>query len=112
MYIEVQNKVSERVSMKELGDDLFLMVSFATFDSITETLTKWYDFSISHKNKHTVYLRDFMFRCLLCTKLRICNTLIHHLFAGKNNRLDMIRYMYLMFKANVRTEKLCPSEVT
>nr|XP_022286616.1 uncharacterized protein LOC111099586 [Crassostrea virginica] len=112
VHKEVQNKVSERESMEELGNLLFAMVSFATFDSFTETLTKLYDFSISHKNKRTIYLRDFMFRCLLCAKLRICNTLIHHLYADQNNRVDMIRY--LMFKANVRTvaEKLSPSEVT
>lgn len=110
VYKEVKNKVKERVSMEELGNILFFMVSFATFNSFIDTLTKLYDFSISHKNKLTVYLRDFMFRCLLCAKLRICNTLIHHLYAGQNNRVDMIRY--LIFKANVRTEKLWPSEVT
>ena len=105
---EVQNKVFERDTMEQLGNCL-LLDSFATIDSFMETLTKLYDFAISHKNKRTVYLRDFMIRCLYYAELRICNV-IHHLCADQNNRVDLIRY--LMLKANVRTEKHIPSEVT
>lgn len=109
-----QNRVSEISAMEDFGNSMFRNVSTVFNGCFGETLQEihilLHNFSIFHNSRYTVFLQEFMIRCLLCTKLRIGNALIHHINANKNGRLNMIEN--LLFKANVPKNNLCPSEIS
>ena len=114
LYKDFQRMISERATMEDFAECIFSNLSTASSESFMVTLKEIHfllcDFPIFHKSRHTVFLQEFMIRCLLCTKLRIGNVLRHHIDEGQNNRVNMIRN--LLFKADVTMDRLCPSEVT